>query len=305
MLKLLALICLIYFVSETSAIKCATIAVANETYWTAERMASAIPRDMIYPGNSTVDAFDCTPYSITMITDRSIYLRYPECSVGKVFFRLGNTNYVCSASIGSDRLVWTAGHCVFDRLSSNSVIWATQWAFVPGYNNGFEPYKRYNAISVCTSDEFEANGWSTGGIAFDYGLAVFPKYEFAYYEFESFDLAIKRSPASQFYESNGYPQGAPFNGAWNNQCLSPGCKRATGLTGPEPVGISCSSTGGSSGGPWIILPQDTTSGVKFKWQIAGVNSFKYNNDNDHMYSPFFDEKTEKFWDDAVKMFPHD
>jgi len=299
MLKLLALICLIYFVAETSAIRCATVARSNDTYWTPERMASAIPRDMYFPGNVTKGptAYNCIPYSIDLVRDRNAYTQYPGASIGKVFFRLGTTNYVCSASIGSDRLVWTAGHCVFERTSATVFRWATQWTFVPGYDTNFRPFGDFNAISVCTSDQFEANGWNTNGIAYDYAVAVFRQREFV--PFIPFKLAnVVTQPAQQTYQSNGYPQGAPFNGALNNRCQSAGCQRAGGLTGPEPVCISCSSTGGSSGGPWLVA-----SGPNI-FDIAGVNSWKYTNDNDNMYSPYFNALTQTFFNDAVRMFPH-
>jgi len=208
MLKLLALICLIYFVAETSAIKCQPVARSNETYWTPERMASAIPRDMYFPGNVSKGptAFNCFPYTLGLVRDRNDYVRYPGSSVGKVFFRLGNQNYVCSASVGSDRLVWTAGHCVFDRLSANSVIWATQWTFVPGYDTNFRPFGDFNAISVCTSDQFEANGWNTNGIAYDYGIAVMEQRKFPPPDFVPFKLNVVTQPGQQTYQSNGYPQ---------------------------------------------------------------------------------------------------
>jgi len=235
---------------------------------------------------------------MTKVTDRSEYVKYPGSSVGKVYFRLGTTNYVCSASIGSDRLVWTAGHCVFERLSATNARWATQWTFVPGFDTNNRPYGDFNAMSVCTSDLFEANGWATGGIAYDYAVAVFEQKKFTPPTFVPFRLNVVAQPAGQTYQSNGYPQGAPFNGMINNRCQSAGCMRATGLSGPQPVGMSCDSTGGSSGGPWVVASGPNS------WDIAGVNSWKYTNDNDNMYSPYFDALTRTFWDDAVRMFPH-
>jgi len=270
-------------------------------YWTPERMASAIPRDMTFPGNVTVKdptAYNCIPYTLATDRDRSNYVKYPGLSVGKVFFRLGTTNYVCSGSVGSDRLVWTAGHCVFERLSATQVRWASLWTFVPGYDNNFRPYGDFNALSVCTSDQFEAAGWATAGIAYDYAVGVMEQKSFNPPDFVPFPMRVVNQPGTQQYQSNGYPQGAPFNGAWNNRCTSAGCARATGLSGPQPVGISCDSTGGSSGGPWLVAASGNT------WEIAGVNSWKYTNDNDNMYSPYFDAMTRTFWDDAVRMYPH-
>jgi len=299
MLKYVTL--LLCLVSVTFAAKCFTINAADENYWTPERMASAIPRDMMFPGNVTVKdptAFACIPYTIRLInSDLPRYRTYPLGSVGKVFFTLSGTNYVCSGSIGNNRMVWTAGHCVFERLSATTARWATSWMFVPGYANNDRPWGNFNAFTVCTSDEFEANGWNTNGIAYDYAVGVYQPNTFQPPTFVPFDLEVVSNPAQRQYQSNGYPQASPFNGAWNNQCESAGCIRATGLNGPQPVGMSCSSTGGSSGGPWLVPASANT------WHIAGVNSFKYTNDNDNMYTSYFDQRTKVFYDDVVRQYP--
>ena len=65
-------------------------------------------------------------------------------AVGKIFFTLGATDYTCSGTlVRSERgyVVLTAAHCVTNGRGQ----WAVNWTFVPGYNDGAEPYGQYTA----------------------------------------------------------------------------------------------------------------------------------------------------------------
>ena len=65
-------------------------------------------------------------------------------TTGKVFFTLGGVNYVCSGAATSSTnrdVVTTAGHCVNEGPGA----FATNWAFVPAYNNGSRPYGTWTA----------------------------------------------------------------------------------------------------------------------------------------------------------------
>src|SRR5262245_15288965 len=86
-------------------------------FWTHERRATAIPRDLSRPapnarpggggggGAGTVTGATWTGGGSVAVT------------TGKVFFTLGSSRYTCSASAvqgGGGALVLTAGHCVHD-----------------------------------------------------------------------------------------------------------------------------------------------------------------------------------------------
>ena len=108
-----------------------------ERYWSADRMARAIPRDMVLTGSGgsgsqpqTLAVAEVPGASWTTggeILERS----------GKVFFSLASGDYVCSASViqdGADpaySLVITAGHCVYDQAEG---AFATNWVYVPEYD---------------------------------------------------------------------------------------------------------------------------------------------------------------------------
>ena len=88
-------------------------------------------------------------------------------TTGKVYFTLGGSNYVCSgaATSSSNRdVVTTAGHCVNEGPGS----FATNWAFVPAYNNGSRPYGTWTARTLVTT-----SAWANqGDINYDGGFAV-------------------------------------------------------------------------------------------------------------------------------------
>jgi len=264
----------------TVAAQCSAMVMEDENYWTPERMMSAIPRDYILNGTDIVRAWESTigaPEACSGTwrrhTTTNTYTAFPFNSVGRIFFTMSGSNYVCSGSIGNDRTVWTAGHCLYDEVNKR---FATNFIFVPGYYNGVEPYGRYTARSLCTTSQ-----WQRGDFAYDYALARFAS------NLPSnghLTLAYNLDPTKVIYTSYGYPAGSPFNGAWENTCLSDLCGRDPNSR-PNPVSISCDSTGGSSGGPWI-----TDSN-----RISSLNSYGYSNQKNVMYGPYFDAATLTFW----------
>jgi len=119
---------------------------------------------------------------------------------------------------------------------------------------------------------------------FDYAIARFStKFPAA---LGSFQLQYDLNPEVVEYESFGYPQADPFDGLWDNTCISDLCGRDWWMNNPQPVGISCDSTGGCSGGPWI----------KDRKYIVGVNSYLYYFQANRMWSPYFDNVTSSFYD---------
>ena len=88
-------------------------------------------------------------------------------TTGKVFFTLGGVNYVCSGTATSSTnrdVVTTAGHCVNEGPGA----FATNWAFVPAYNNGSRPYGTWTARTLVTT-----SAWANqGDINYDGGFAV-------------------------------------------------------------------------------------------------------------------------------------
>ena len=212
-------------------------------------------------------------YSGTL--DPYYYTHFPFSTIGKVFFTSNGQNYVCSGSVMGNNALWTAGHCVFD---SNTRTWHSNWVFVPAYYDGYAPYGQWYAREL-----WALNGWvNNGNLAYDIGSAVLWQ-NGSSIAYRTGSLGwMANGPRGVYITAFGYPAAYPFNGqrmAW--------CQDYTWLDynfSPPTNGMGCNMTGGSSGGPWIY--QYTYNSASGNY-VNGVNSYKYNNDPNSMYSPYF------------------
>lgn len=209
-------------------------------------------------------------------------------TTGKVFFTLGGTDYVCSGSaIQSDNknTVSTAGHCVNEGPGE----YATNFAFVPGYDDGAAPYGKWSASSLTTSEQ-----WRTqGDFNYDIGFAVVGQLDGK----NLTDVVGSQSvgfsqPRGEFLFSFGYPQAAPYDGTTLDYCSA--------TSGPDTLGgsddqrLDCNMTGGSSGGPWFD-DFDETAGTGIQ---VSVNSFGYTSEKNAMYGPYFGSVIEDVYSSA-------
>ncbi|EGV19324.1 trypsin-like serine peptidase [Thiocapsa marina] len=176
---------------------------------------------------------------------------WPRSVHGKLFFSIGGSSYVCSATVIGRNVIATAGHCV----SSGSGSWATNFLFCPGYSQSgpmtgtgcwgvrdgatstayFETadvdYDVACLITNTTGDQYsgpigDRTGWS--GYAYNWATT---------------------HPIIQF----GYPQGAPFDGKTIQQVASAEWYEVDmGAGGQKSKYIGSDLTGGSSGGGWFL-----------------------------------------------------
>jgi len=192
-------------------------------------------------------------------------------------------NFVCSGTIvnsASKRMVSTAGHCVSDgagRFHRNVVV-------VPAYSsafNGQAPYGQWTARQLTTTSSWH----SSGNFKQDVGIIItndrLGRRIVNYLGGQGTRFNASRS---QFFRSYGYPQAAPFNGF--NQYVCPSSRLGDDnpnwfAPGPNTMRISCNMTGGSSGGGWLV---GESGGLGY---VNSVNSYKYNNDPNSMYGPYF------------------
>jgi V8-like Glu-specific endopeptidase len=202
---------------------------------------------------------------------------------GKVFFTntTNHLNYVCSATVvnseGRDT-VWTAGHCVHGGSGGS---WHANWAFVPAYSYGTAPYGVWSAVQL-----WSRGAW-TGSSDFtqDMGVAILGLRNGQHIVNVVGGQGIAWNYSKNYYAYDfGYPQGAPFDGGKLIACA--------GTTAPEwsfgpwsanTIKLNCDMTGGSSGGAWLRW-------FDGNWgYINGLNSYKYDNDPNTMYSPYFSD----------------
>jgi hypothetical protein len=218
------------------------------------------------------------------------YWEFAARTSGKVFFT--NTkdgyDYVCSGTIvnsqGKD-MVWTAGHCVHGGAGGN---WHANWVFVPSYRNGWAPYGYWYASQLWTKTAWINSSESES----DMGVAIVGT---------NFGYHIVNYLGGQGITWNqskhigvtvfGYPAAPPYDGQSLQAC--------NGTTFPtwevlfwssDIIGLhNCNLTGGASGGGWLAY-FDGQAGY-----LDGDSSFKYVNDPNSIYSPYFGDRASSLY----------
>jgi V8-like Glu-specific endopeptidase len=253
-----------------------------QAFWTPKRMQRAVPLDgssHAPPGDAAARA-NPPVYVSEAVPNRH---SQPFPAVGKVFFKIDGGIYVCSASITDSpgrSLVWTAGHCVRDAGRRGK--FATKWVFVPGYDHGSAPYGRWPAKVLWSNA-----GWVDNNQHYDYSAAILKsKNGQRVQDAVGSSLPMDVNPDyDQTWQAIGYPEANIWGqNLWH--CVS-GFFRSDkfGGGGPDPVGIGCNMTGGSSGGPWL-----TEDG-----SLGAVTSYGYRKQPDALYGTYLGTKAGKLY----------
>ncbi|MDQ0757257.1 serine protease [Arthrobacter sp. B3I4] len=255
-------------------------------YWTPDRMASAIPGDVladkalargnkspaaaVEKGASTQISGKAARGKTTLHASES-----PVANIGKVFFTMGGSNYVCSGnSVTSTNksTVSTAGHCVNEGPGA----FATNFVFVPAYLNGAAPYGKWAAKALYTTTQWS----SAGDMQYDTGFAVVSPLNGQNLSDVVGASGVQFNAARGLtYKSYGYPAATPFDGQSLISCTGPA---SDDPNNPQfnAQGIPCDMTGGSSGGPWFI----GTSSAGYQ---NSINSYGYGTRSTVMYGPYW------------------
>ncbi|TFD54613.1 hypothetical protein E3T55_03325 [Cryobacterium frigoriphilum] len=267
-------------------------------YWTPERMRAATPGDVLVRDNVAAESGAAASKSPAggspsevpaQSADRQVApaaaQEAPIDHIGKVFFTLQGTDYVCSGNAiaaANENTIATAGHC----LNAGPGAFASRLTFVPAYENGAAPFGQWDATEL-----YAPTQWSSGGdITYDTGFAIV-----ASPTGSTLSDTVGASGASfnsgrgLNYTAYGYPAGAPFNGETLQSCT--GSATADPYGQSESQGIPCDMTGGSSGGPWFV--GGGAGGLQ-----NSVNSFGYNNVPDTMFGPYWGSVIENVYDAA-------
>ncbi|MCS6712280.1 hypothetical protein JSY14_09715 [Brachybacterium sp. EF45031] len=260
---------------------------AAEDYWTPARMEAAIPAETLLAENDHIASSEPAAGARTMRPRAAAASPAvtPVDHIGKVFFTIDGTDYVCSANAvvsDNESTVATAGHCAHEGGGS----WATNWVFVPAYENGNAPYGAWTA-----EDLFAPTQWtSEGDMTYDTAFAVVRGEGSATLTDTVGGSGVEFNGArGQRYTSYGYPAGTPFDGETLHQCTGTAEADPTGST--ESHGIPCDMTGGSSGGPWFL--GDGADGVQ-----NSVNSFGYRGLDGVMFGPYWGAVIEDTYQEA-------
>ena len=292
---------------ESTALSSTAREVATQ-YWTAERMESATPAAELVADEEAIDRqveSSATESIPAVEVDPQVRAEAQEASgqdaeagtesgtqaagtdhVGKVFFTVGGTDYVCSGNAvasGNGSTVSTAGHCV-----NNAGTWADNWVFAPGYDQGSTPYGLWGASDLYATDQWV----STEDMNYDIAFAVVePESGAANLTDAVGGSGIEfNTERGALYTSYGYPAAAPFDGESLEQCQGIGFDDTVG--GTDDQGIDCDMTGGSSGGPWFV--GQGASGLQ-----VSVNSFGYTTQPGVMYGPYLGDVAQDLYEAAA------
>lgn len=215
---------------------------------------------------------------------------------GKVFFSIGSApepnDYVCSGTAVNSRnrsVVWTAGHCVFDADTpgeSGTDEFVSNFLFVPAYHEGEAPYGEWPAKRLATT-----NQWRTSGnLRYDAGAAVVRRVSGKRLQSVVGARGIGfNQPRGQVLQAFGYPALQPpveFDGEHEFRCTgkSFGTDDRDFETGPDPIGIRCDMTAGSSGGGWVA------GGT-----LVSQTSYGYLDERNHLYGPYLSGSAKKLY----------
>ncbi|MBG0815809.1 serine protease [Planomonospora sp. ID82291] len=206
-------------------------------------------------------------------------------TTGRVFLTLGGVDFVCSASSvrsGNRDLVVTAGHCVKDGAGA----WAENWTFVPGYDQGSQPYGRFTARRM-----FVAGPWSrSADDSHDLAMVALNTRNGRHLAdvVGAQEIAFGAARGRHAY-GFGFPVDPPYDGEHMIYCAGPVREDPYGQTRDQ--GLRCNMTAGSSGGPWFSSFDPATG----RGTITSVSSFKYSDDHGTMYGPYFGDTAKELY----------
>jgi len=174
---------------------------------------------------------------------------YPHVTVGKLFFTVGGSPYVCSASVIQRRVVATAGHCVH---SGTAAGFHSNIVFVPAFRDGTAPLKQWSWRYMTTT-----GAWASGG------GAVPNAGDFAMIEVADQPM-VAGGPLTKLGNVTGW-LGWQTGSLMNNHtsklgypCNLDSCQKMQNVTSsayravaPNNVEYGSDARGGSSGGPWV------------------------------------------------------
>ena len=283
-------------------------------HWTPARMRSAIPRDYVIDANGHLQANRKPPKpppgggggGLGNTSGASwpngtgaVYAR-----VGKVYFEMGGSAWVCSGTALKDSrsgysLVITAGHCVYDETNGRGQLsgFATFWMFIPQFDSSptftcaSTTYGCWTATALVAHNGFaSAGGFTTQATHYDWGFAVVgPGGKNGTTQLDAspigtFDYAATSMSANTIVDAFGYPAAGQYHGNDLTYCQNPlGFDIFTGNTNYR---LPCNMTGGSSGGPWF----SGFDGTGNTGTIRSLNSYGYSGQT-AMYGPIFNSST--------------
>jgi V8-like Glu-specific endopeptidase len=205
---------------------------------------------------------------------------YPYRAAGKLFFKIGTSSYICSASLIKPGIVVTAAHCVANYGQRQ---FYSSWQFVPGYRNGAAPFGTWTAKTayVLTAYYNGTDNCAVYGVVCPDDVAL---------------IVLNGTPGNNagwfgYWYGGGYTSGGLFqitqlgypagldNAAYMERTDSYGYRSSSNSNNTI---IGSNMNGGSSGGPWLenfglpsVLTGETNGSFTPQNVVVGVTSWGY------------------------------
>lgn len=228
-------------------------------YWTAERMAEAVPLDLLGPGGALDPTSERSAPAETASAPGPVPV--PR-TTGKLFFSDANGDYVCSAATIRTRKrdqVITAGHCVHtgpDVGLLEEPHFYQNFLFVPRYRDGRSPFGRWAG-----RDAWVFGGWAENGATrLDQGIIAFKRRggRKLVDRVGGNEVVWGKRPRQWGVRIWGWPAQLPYDGETARRCDGRTFRSDEyAEQGGDAVMHQCDLTGGASGGPWL-LPRGRT-----------------------------------------------
>lgn len=260
---------------------------ATDNYWTPKRMANAIPaRKKIRKGDLKASARMAATERVApgigsnptagepAVMEEAARKSYSR-RVGKMFFKRGKKNYVCSGAVVNSKkknMVMTAAHCLWRKKGK----WAKKILFIPGYTRkGKSPFGRWYAERIVIPKRWKRWAGKSELPQADYGIMLVehmrPKGKNIARKVGAYGLQWGLRKWRRKYKATGYPAFGKRTGRVQRSCRNRSrlWKRySSPRQGWGLLRMPCRAvTAGSSGGPWLHKG-------RINGQNALVNSFK-------------------------------
>ena len=281
-------------------------------YWTADRIASARPRDFVRneAGKLVPNAKPGGGGGSGAVTGASWTGNGAiELRSGRILFAMGGSNWICSGSVINDgsttngySTVLTAGHCVYDGVDG----WATNFVFIPDFDDAPTYTCANTALGCWTATGLGANadfvsggGFGNGTVHVDYGFArvgLGGTGATGTLELDALNGGYSLKTTTTSLADTQWAFGYPAEGKYRGKDLIY-CKGSliNDPYGADTWGMACGMTGGSSGGPFL---HGTTSPADGSGQASSVNSYRYGGLN-YMFGPKFNAETSTVLGDVI------
>ncbi|WP_370943048.1 serine protease [Amycolatopsis sp. cg5] len=261
---------------------------AGPKVWTAQDMREAVPMEQLVraPGFTPKQVEAGLPMSIPNAGGAWTGSGKITQTAGRVFFTMQGRKASCSGDAVTSTngsVVMTAGHCVKYQGAFH-----TDWVFVPGYNNGNAPFGQWPAKTTLTTPQWQASE----DMNYDVGIGVVnPLNGQRLTDVVGAQGIAFNQARNQSMYTFGYPAAAPYDGSKLIYCSG---STITDFLLTKDHGMSCTMTGGSSGGPWFLnFNEATGTGVQ-----ASVNSFGYVFLPNYMFGPYFGTDAQNLYNKA-------